>query len=102
MSQSNGISNLQSLLSAVNLSAAKPVSAAKPEERAPSGARSASAATDGDQTVLSSTSALLARALSGSDVRTEKVAALKLAIDSGSYQVPASEVAGKLIQSLLK
>lgn len=35
------------------------------------------------------------------DVRADKVAALKSAIESGSYNVPASAIADKLISGLL-
>ncbi len=46
-------------------------------------------------------SKLAAAATDTDDVRTSKVAALKSAIDSGSYEVPASAVADKIISSLL-
>lgn len=55
-----------------------------------------------DHANLSVTSNLLAQALSGDDVRTEKVAALQQAIASGTYNVSSSDVADKLIQTLLK
>jgi negative regulator of flagellin synthesis FlgM len=64
---------------------------------------SSSAASLGtDQASVSSTGGLVAQALSTPDVRTDKVAELQSAIASGSYQVPASEVAGKIVDSLLK
>ena len=46
-------------------------------------------------------SKLAATAANTDDVRTDKVAALKSAIDSGKYNVPASAVADKIISSLL-
>ena len=46
-------------------------------------------------------SKLAASATDTDDVRTDKIAALKSAIDSGSYKVPASSVADKIISSLL-
>ena len=55
----------------------------------------------GDATQLSAAGAVLAKATAGSDVRTEKVAALQAAIASGTYHVSASDVADKLIGSLL-
>ena len=55
----------------------------------------------GDLTNLSSTGGLVAQALGDSDVRTEKVAALQQAITAGEYSVPSSDVADKIIQSLL-
>jgi negative regulator of flagellin synthesis FlgM len=54
-----------------------------------------------DQTSLSSASSLLRKALTVSDVRTEKVASLQKAIASGSYHVSSSDVADKLLTSLL-
>jgi negative regulator of flagellin synthesis FlgM len=55
-----------------------------------------------DNASLTSTAGVLAQAVnSGDDVRTDKVAALQAAIASGTYNVPASAVADKLIQSML-
>ena len=53
-----------------------------------------------DQTSLSAVSSLVTKALSGSDVRTEKVASLQKAIASGTYHVSSAKVADKLLQSL--
>jgi negative regulator of flagellin synthesis FlgM len=55
----------------------------------------------GDQTDLSSTGAVVAQVLEGSDVRTDRVAALQQAIAAGDYNVSSSDVADKIIQSLL-
>lgn len=53
-------------------------------------------------TTLSGTGSLLAAsAANGDDVRTDKVAALKTAIDNGTYHVSAAAVADKIIGSLL-
>ncbi len=54
-----------------------------------------------DQTRLSTASALITKALSLSDVRQEKVAGLQKAINEGTYNVSSSDVAGKLLKSLL-
>jgi negative regulator of flagellin synthesis FlgM len=54
-----------------------------------------------DQTSLSSTAGLVARALESSDIRAEKVASLQQAIGTGTYNVSSSDVADKIIQSLL-
>jgi len=53
-----------------------------------------------DQADLSATGTVLARALSVSDVRFEKVAALQQAIASGTYRVSSDVLAGRLIESL--
>lgn len=55
-----------------------------------------------DQASVSTTGGLVAQALTTSDVRQEKVAALQSAIASGSYNVPSSAVASKIVDSLLK
>jgi negative regulator of flagellin synthesis FlgM len=55
-----------------------------------------------DQTSLSSVGGLVAQALEGSDVRSAKVASLQQAIAAGNYSVSSSDVADKVIQSLLE
>jgi len=45
---------------------------------------------------------VVSQALSGSDVRFEKVAALQQQIAAGTYNVSSSDVADKLLSSLLK
>jgi len=59
------------------------------------------ALTGGDQSVVSSTAGALVQAASTSDVRADKVAQLKAAIDSGSYSVPSSDVAEKLLGNMM-
>jgi negative regulator of flagellin synthesis FlgM len=54
-----------------------------------------------DKTNLSSTGSLVVQALATSDVRSSKVASLQQAIGDGTYSVSSSNVADKLIQSLL-
>jgi negative regulator of flagellin synthesis FlgM len=54
-----------------------------------------------DNASLTSTAGVLAQSVNGDDVRSEKVAALQAAIASGTYNVPASAVADKLIESML-
>jgi negative regulator of flagellin synthesis FlgM len=55
-----------------------------------------------DQAKLSSMGGLVSQALGGSDVRTDKVAKLQQAIVGGSYSVSSSDVAEKMIDSLLE
>jgi len=54
-----------------------------------------------DQASLSSAGGLVAQALTGSDTRATKVAALQSAIAAGTYNVSSSDVADKVFQSLL-
>ncbi|RSL14876.1 FlgM family anti-sigma-28 factor [Edaphobacter aggregans] len=55
-----------------------------------------------DQAKLSLMGGLVSQALGGSDVRMDKVAKLQQAITSGSYSVSSSDVAEKMIDSLLE
>lgn len=55
-----------------------------------------------DRASVSTAAGLVAQALSQSDVRTEKVAALQQSVAAGTYNVPASSVADKLISTLLQ
>ena len=103
MSYTNGIGNLQQVLSSLTPAATTPASPAGEAAKAPKAHHAASApAQQADRTNLSSTSGMIAHALEGSDVRMEKVASLQQAIASGSYSVSSSDVAGKMIDSLLK
>ncbi|MBB5057852.1 flagellar biosynthesis anti-sigma factor FlgM [Granulicella aggregans] len=104
MSISNGIGNLQGLSNPVTPASAT-VQTGKEEQIKSSvslapGAVKTTPVTD--QTVISSTSELLTRALSGSDVRLDKIQPLQAAIAAGTYQVSSSDLADKLITSLLK
>ncbi len=68
-------------------------------------AAKASAAVSGgaqDAAALSGTGSMLAAAATGEDVRTEKVEALKAAINNDTYNVAASDVADKLIRNMME
>jgi negative regulator of flagellin synthesis FlgM len=100
MSYSNGIGDLRQALSAItpaSTTETQQVATGKAKENNLTAARE----TQADQARLSSTGGLIAQALEGSDVRTSKVAALQQAIASGTYNVSSSDVADKMIQSLL-
>ena len=54
-----------------------------------------------DQANVSGTANVVAQALSGSDVRMDRVASLQSSIAAGTYSVTASDVATKLLNSLM-
>jgi negative regulator of flagellin synthesis FlgM len=95
MSYTNGIGNLQQVLSSTASISTKPVADVATGV-------STQVSVQVDQANLSSAGGIMAQALEGSDARSFKVAALQQAIASGSYNVPSSDVAEKLIDSLLK
>jgi negative regulator of flagellin synthesis FlgM len=98
MSYTNGIGDWKQVFPAI-----APTSASQTQQ---SGSRaqaeSKPAAGAQDEAKVSSTGELVARALSTPDVRTAKVEALQKAIADGSYNVSSSDVAGKMIDSLVK
>jgi negative regulator of flagellin synthesis FlgM len=102
MSYASGINNLPQTSNSITPSEAKPAI----QVNAPA---SVSKASEGpisnveqvDQTRLSSTGGLVAQALEGPDTRLAKVASLQQAIAAGSYSVSSSDLADKIIQSLL-
>ena len=100
MSYSNGIGDLKQALSAIapaSTTETQQVARSKTKESSPAAPHE----TRTDEARLSPTGGLIAEALEGSDVRIAKVAALQKAIASGTYNVSSSDVAGKMIQSLL-
>jgi negative regulator of flagellin synthesis FlgM len=67
--------------------------------------RSATAASgsvqSSDQATLSSAGSAMALTAADPGVRTDKVAAVQAALAAGTYDVPASAVASKLVDSML-
>lgn len=103
MSYTNGVGTTQNPFTAESTATS---ATAQPERTASislangsAGAASGVAAVD--QAKLSGFGGALAQALTQSDVRMDKITALQQAIVSGSYNVSASDVADKLIASLL-
>jgi flagellar biosynthesis anti-sigma factor FlgM len=54
-----------------------------------------------DEATLSPAASLAAQAAPDSDVRMDKVVQVQQALAAGTYNVPASEVAGKMIDQML-
>lgn len=94
----NGIGNLQTPLLQQTAAAQKSTA----EANAAHAKHPAAATSSTDQASLSHVSTLLAQALTTSDVRADKVASLQQAINSGSYNVSSSDVADKLLKSLME
>lgn len=89
----NGLEGLKSLLG-VN-GAPAPATQGKAGSVAQGGAFSA------DHATLSSAASQMAQAAGEDGVRMEKVAAVQAALASGTYSVPASAVASKLVDAML-
>ncbi|MEO6909621.1 MAG: flagellar biosynthesis anti-sigma factor FlgM [Edaphobacter sp.] len=102
MSYTNGVGGLQQLLNSMTSKATPPAEPAAGSKRQDAAIANAGRVANADHTDLSSAGGLIAQALQGSDTRTAKVAALQQAIASGTYNVSSSDVAGKMIQSLLE
>jgi negative regulator of flagellin synthesis FlgM len=102
MSYASGINSLQQTISSITPSDAKPAAQVNASDSvSKSSAGSIANVERVDQTNLSSTGGLVAQALESSDTRSAKVASLQQAIAAGSYSVSSSDVADKIIQSLL-
>jgi flagellar biosynthesis anti-sigma factor FlgM len=56
---------------------------------------------DADRATLSSAGSEVSQAASAEDVRTEKVVAVQAALAAGTYNVPAVQVASKIVDSML-
>jgi negative regulator of flagellin synthesis FlgM len=67
-----------------------------------SGTSSSETVVTTDTASFGSTSGVVAAALTTPEVRLDKVAALQTSIANGSYGVSSAEVAGKIVDSLLK
>lgn len=92
MSYASGIGSLQQAINSITPSETRPA--------AHSGEPIANVE-HADEANLSSAGGLVAHALEVSDTRSAKVASLQQAIAAGTYNVSSSDVADKIIQSLL-
>ncbi len=98
MTGMDGINSLHKMLGALQTNDSATVNTAKTANAAPS----AIAGGRADSAKLSAAGGMASQATDTSDVRMDKVTALQQAIASGSYSVPASDVADKMVESLLK
>jgi len=89
----NSLEGLKSLLG-VNPADSSPV-------KKSTSVSSASMETASDRATLSNASDQVARTASEPSVRTDKVFAIQVALSAGSYNVPTSEVASRVVDSLL-
>jgi negative regulator of flagellin synthesis FlgM len=103
MSYADGIGSLQQPLSPIAATTATTRTQQVPAtgSEAKEGGGSVSNVAQADHADLSTAGGLISKALEGSDVRTAKVGALQQAIASGSYHVSSSDVADKMMKSLL-
>ena len=65
------------------------------------GPQAAGGKAEADQAILSSAASAASAVAADADVRTEKVAAIQQALADGTYNVPAFDVAGKMIYHML-
>jgi len=101
MSYSSEIGSLQGTINSVRPTEAKPAAQTSISDSGTRGAQQPIQNEYVDQASLSSAGGLMAQALESPDVRLDKVASLQQAIANGSYNVSSSDVADKMIESLL-
>ena len=75
--------------------------AATPQTRTDSVATTGSTVWGSDQATLSSAGSAVSSTTSNSDVRMDKVAAIQAALAAGTYQVSATAVASRVVDSMM-
>jgi negative regulator of flagellin synthesis FlgM len=100
MSYASGISNLQQTANTITPSETKSAIQSGGSD-SPINEQTVLNVEHADQTNLSATGGLVAQALESSDTRAGKIASLQQAIAAGTYNVSSSDVADKIIRSLL-
>ena len=75
--------------------------AATPATQAKSTPAATPSALTSDRATLSSAGSEVSLTATDSDVRMDKVTSIQSALDSGTYNVPASAVASKMVDSML-
>jgi len=93
MNVNNNLDALQQIFSSQEVT--KPQNGGKPAYSAERSSESA------DEATLSPAASLAAQTASDSDVRMDKVTQIQKALVDGSYQVPSSDVADKIIDQML-
>ena len=89
-------SSLEGLKSIFGATQAAP---AAPQARA--GTQTNSTAFNSDRATLSNAASEVSSTASDSDVRFDKVASIQAQLAAGTYSIPASAVASKLVESML-
>jgi negative regulator of flagellin synthesis FlgM len=103
MSYTNGITNQQQAPSlSDSVSTSGPVQSTVSAGVVGESASSNSNTERADLTSLSAAGGLVAQSLEGSDIRSGKVASLQQSIATGSYNVSSSDIADKIMLSLLE
>lgn len=90
----SGLDGLRSLLGVPQT----PASAATPVRN---GATAGTAAAAADHATLSQAASQAAQTSAGDDVRMDKVTAIQAALASGTYSVPATAVASRMVDAML-
>lgn len=108
MSFQSGINQLQQIFNVVSPADTTGVNSSKAGQIERSAATSSANAnrpaapdTDGDQADVSTVGGLVAQASQVADVRMEKVSSIQQALATGTYNVSANDVAGKIISSMI-
>ena len=90
----NGVEGLKTLLGVTSTPPAH-------EQKAKNGLAVGAVPLGGDRATLSSAGTEVSQAVAESGVRGDKVTAVKDALAAGTYNVPASAVAGKVVDAML-
>jgi negative regulator of flagellin synthesis FlgM len=90
-------SSLEGLKSLLGTPAPAPSTAPSPK----SGATAGGSALNSDQATFSSAGSEVSQTAGGTEVRMDKVASIQAALEAGTYNVSASAVASKVVDSML-
>src|SRR5579864_222457 len=75
--------------------------ATSPPQRPQAGKPAESSSLSNDRATLSSAGSEVAQAMADGGLRSEKVAQIQAALEAGTYSVPASTVAAKVVDAML-